>query len=178
LFVACLSPGQFTIPRSAAILNSTTHEPLFLLVGLRQGSILSFKLNTSASEDIILADKRPHLYNIGARAVRLSPSSHRLNNGIYALSDQLWKLTCSKRNRVEMEHILLPKFERTIDAFASFDCGLPLLFNTGEPLAVIVDSKLQVYQLSLSSETNTYKIHLNEVRHWIEFIWLCVQLTS
>lgn len=166
-FVACLLHDQPAVPRSAAILNSYTHEPLFLLIGLRQGSILSFQLTTSVSEEddenIIFADKQPHLHKAGARAVRLSPSCHQLNHGVYALSDQLWKLTCSKRNRIEMEQILLPKFDRSIDAFTSFDCGLPTLFNTGEPLAVIADGKLQMYQLSLRSQTNTYKIHLDEV---------------
>jgi hypothetical protein len=111
----------------------------------------------------ILADKQPHLHNIGARAVRLSPSYHQLSNGVYALSDQLWKLTCSKRNRIEMEHILLPKFHRAIDAFASFNCGLPLLCNTAEPLAIVADGKLQVYQLNLQGQTNTHKIQLYEV---------------
>lgn len=62
-----------------------------------------------------------------------------------------------------MEHILLPKFNNSIDAFAPFDCDLPLLHTTGEPLAVVADGKLRIFQLGLKSQTNTYKINLGEV---------------
>lgn len=159
LFLGCLSPGQFTVPHSAAIIHSTTDEPLYFLVGLRQGSILSFKVDL---KDTILTKERPHMHNIGSRAVRLSPQ-YQSKNALYALSEQLWRMTCSDKNQLEMEHILLPKFSKSIDAFAPFDCDLPLLHTTGEPLAVVADGKLQIFQLSLKSQTNTYKINLGEV---------------
>lgn len=129
------------------------------MVGLRQGSILSFKIDLDKGA---ISDKRPHLHNIGSRAVRLSPL-YQSKNAVYALSEQLWRITCSERSELVMEHILLPKFSKFIDAFAPFDCDLPLLHTTGEPLAVVADGKLQIFQLSLQSQTNTFKINLGEV---------------
>lgn len=158
LDLSCLSPGQFTVPHSSAVVNSVSDEPFYFLVGLRQGSILSFKIDLDKG---VISDKRPHLHNIGSRAVRLSPL-YQSKNAVYALSEQLWRITCSERSELVMEHILLPKFSKFIDAFAPFDCDLPLLHTTGEPLAVVADGKLQIFQLSLQSQTNTFKINLGE----------------
>ncbi|KAI8087082.1 hypothetical protein BDF21DRAFT_335129, partial [Thamnidium elegans] len=152
------SPGQFTVPHSGAVIHSPSNGPLYFLLGLRQGSILSFKVDLN---NTIVFDKRPHLHNIGSRAVRLSPQ-YQSTDAVYALSEQLWRLTCFDTKQLEMEHILLPKFNNSIDAFAPFDCDLPLLHTTGEPLAVVADGKLRIFQLGLKSQTNTYKINLGE----------------
>lgn len=124
--------------------------------------MLSFKMGSDNS-DVIILDKRPHLHNVGSRAVRLSPL-YQSKSAVYASSEELWRMTCSETNQLEMEHILLPKFSKSIDAFAPFDCDLPLLHTTGEPLAVVADNKLQIFQLGFNSQTNTYKISLGEVR--------------
>lgn len=159
--IAYLSPGQFAVPHSSAIINSTLDEPYYFLVGLRQGSVLSFEVSTDKST--IISDKRPHLHHIGSRAVRLSPQ-YQSKNACYALSEQLWRMTCSDRYQLEMEHILLPRFCKSINAFAPFDCDLPLLHTTGEPLAIVADDKLQIFQLGLKSQINTFKINLGEVK--------------
>jgi hypothetical protein len=144
--------------------SSTLDEPLYFLIGLRQGSILSFKMDLTSN--IIILDKRPHLHNIGSRAVRLSPI-YESKSAVYALSEELWRMACSETNQLEMEHILLPKFNKSTDAFAPFDCDLPLLHTTGEPLAVVADDKLHIFQLGLKGQTNTYKINLGEVKHML-----------
>ena len=161
-FKACLTPGQFAVPHSSAIIHSFSDEPYFFLVGLRQGSVLSFKMDIHTNK--LISDDRPHLHNIGSRAVRLSPL-YQCKDAVYALSEQLWKLTGSERNELEMEHILLPKFNQSVDAFTAFDCDLPLLHTTGEPLAVVADDKLQIFQLGFQSQTNTFKINLGEVSY-------------
>lgn len=150
-----------------SLLRSQDGQHGYLIIGLRQGSFLTFKL-----EDLMESmKKRPQLFNIGTFPVRLFLSSHEQTpNSMYALSEELWKLTCTATGGIELDHILLPRFRGRIDAFAPFNCGI--YGQIGESVAIVVDSKLQVYQLDLESRKNTHQIFLGEVHKEKRFNFL------
>ncbi|KAI9473855.1 MAG: hypothetical protein EXX96DRAFT_488755, partial [Benjaminiella poitrasii] len=169
------------IPHSVAFLNSIVGDPLYLLVGSRQGSILCLDVNITLTKDdesivsTCLNNRLPHVYNIGFREVKLSISCYEGNRAVYALSEQLWKITATanqdnNRNiNIQIDPILLPKFQKgSIDAFVPIDYNSLLLQQEQRPpfnnsaIATVVDNKLQLFQLKLKSRTNTTKIKLGE----------------
>ncbi|KAI8377233.1 mono-functional DNA-alkylating methyl methanesulfonate N-term-domain-containing protein [Choanephora cucurbitarum] len=159
--LACSSAKECSIPNSVAILKSAhSTKPIYLIVGLRQGDLLSFKVNDGLlMEEVLVQKKQPYLHAIGSQTVKLFSCSR---NGIYALSEQLWRLTCSDKDRIELEQVLLPRFQRSIDTIVCFDADMPLLRQTGNPLAVFADDKLHMFQLNLESKINTNKIQLGQ----------------
>ncbi|KAI8354154.1 mono-functional DNA-alkylating methyl methanesulfonate N-term-domain-containing protein [Blakeslea trispora] len=160
--LACSPAKEFSVPNSAAVLKSVdSRNSLYIIVGLKQGDLLSFKVNDSIlTEDTLIQKKQPYLHSIGSQAVKLFSS---FKNNMYALSDQLWRLSCSDKDCIELEQVLLPRFHRSIDAIACFDADMPLLCQTGDPLAVFADDKLHMFQLNLESKINTNKIHLGQM---------------
>ncbi|KAG2201924.1 hypothetical protein INT46_000514, partial [Mucor plumbeus] len=124
-------PGTFTIPYSAAVLSS------WLVFGLRQGSVLCISIN-SEQEGQILNDQTSQTLKVGQSAVKLVSCQ----NGIYALSGQLWRLFCDNEETVYLDRILVPNFD-SINTFCLFDCDLPTLY--GERIALYADYKLQIY---------------------------------
>ena len=160
--LACSPAKEFSVPNSAAVLKSAdSRNSLYIIVGLKQGDLLSFKVNDGTMmEDMLVQKKQPYLHSIGSQPIKLILSPR---NGMYALSEQLWRLSCSDKDCIELEQILLPRFHRSIDTIACFDADMPLLRQTGNPLAVFADDKLHMFQLNLESKINTNKIQLGQV---------------
>ncbi|KAI8645919.1 hypothetical protein BD408DRAFT_337831, partial [Parasitella parasitica] len=126
-----------------------------LIIGLRQGSILCIQINID-HQDSFLNEGRIHIINdIGPSAVVLRPCQ----DGIYALSGRLWKISCDNEQDVRLDRVLAQKFD-FINAFCLFDCGLPMLH--GARIALIADEKLHVYALSPSRQLCTRKIQLKD----------------
>ncbi|KAI8072257.1 uncharacterized protein B0P05DRAFT_473866, partial [Gilbertella persicaria] len=148
----------FTVVNSATLLESSVlRQPLYFITGLRQGDLFSFKINHDPLDEAIVV-KQPYSHNIGSRAVKLLCG----HSGVYALCEQLWRLTCSIKDRIQLEQVLLPKFDRFMNTIAPLDCDVPLLWNTGESFAVFADDRLYLFQLSLESKINTNKIYLGQ----------------
>ncbi|CAO3696541.1 unnamed protein product [Rhizopus stolonifer] len=150
---------ELNIPHSIAIVYSsrTPDTPLRFLVGTHHGLLLSFRILPATSNKII-SDEPPLIYNVGHLAVRLSSSCHR-NDIAYALSSQLCQIRSNSDDTIRLEKVLLPQFNRPIDAFVSFDCGLDL---SEESVAVVADGKLHVYILNQMGDINSRRIPLNQ----------------
>ncbi|CAO3622874.1 unnamed protein product [Mucor fragilis] len=141
-------PGPFTVPCSVAVISS------WLVFGLRQGSILCMPIDFG-QESIHLESQALQIIRVGQSAVDLLPCQ----DGIYALSGQLWKISCNVDENIHLDRVLVPKFE-FINAFCLFDCGLPTLY--GEHITLIADDKLHMFALSPEIQLDTRKIELKD----------------
>lgn len=145
---ALQEPGPFTVPCSVAVISS------WLVFGLRQGSILCMPIDFG-QESIHLESQALQIIRVGQSAVDLLPCQ----DGIYALSGQLWKISCNVDENIHLDRVLVPKFE-FINAFCLFDCGLPTLY--GEHITLIADDKLHMFALSPEIQLDTRKIELKD----------------
>ncbi|GAN02173.1 hypothetical protein MAM1_0018d01614 [Mucor ambiguus] len=147
-YAALQEPGSFTVPFSAAVLSS------WLVLGLQQGSILCMPINFD-QESIHLESRASHIIHVGQSAVGLVSCE----DGIYALSGQLWKISCTVDDNIHLDRVLVPKFD-FINSFCLFDCGLRTLY--GERIALIADDKLRVFALGPDTQLTTRKIELKD----------------
>lgn len=100
-------------------------------------------------------DQTSQTLKVGQSAVKLVSCQ----NGIYALSGQLWRLFCDNEETVYLDRILVPNFD-SINTFCLFDCDLPTLY--GERIALYADYKLQMFELSPQRQLSTRKIELKD----------------
>ncbi|KAL7315026.1 hypothetical protein PS15m_006533 [Mucor circinelloides] len=141
-------PGPFTVPYSAAVVSS------WLVFGLRQGSLLCMPIN-SDQERGYLDSQASQIIRVGQSAVTLVPCQ----DGVYALSGQLWKISCTMDENIHLDRVLISNFEN-INAFCLFDCGLPSLY--GERVALVADDKLHTFDLCPETQLSTRKIELKD----------------
>lgn len=100
-------------------------------------------------------DQISQILKVGQSAVKLVPCQ----DGIYALSGQLWKLFCDDEETVHLDRVLVPKFD-SINTFCLFDCDLPTLY--GERIALYADYRLHMFELSPERQISTRKIELKD----------------
>lgn len=141
---------SLTVPYSAAILSS------WLVFGLRQGSILCMPIDFE-QEGLYLESQASHMIHVGQSAVDLVPCGQE--DGLYALSGHLWKISCTVDENIHLDRVLVPKFD-FINAFCLFDCGLPTPY--GARIALIADDKLHTFVLSPDTQLTTRKIELKD----------------
>ncbi|KAL9547920.1 hypothetical protein MBANPS3_005939 [Mucor bainieri] len=147
-------PGSFTVPFSAVVLSS------WLVLGLRQGSVLCLAINfDQESIHVESSSSSPQhasqIFDVGQSAVDLVPCE----DGIYALSGLLWKITCTVDDAVRLDRVLVPKLG-FINAFCLFDCGLSTAYS--ERIALMADDKLHMFDLSPDTQLTTHKIELKD----------------
>lgn len=131
--------------------------PFYLLLGIRQGSILSFRLHYTTHR-LTLSDEPPSIYTLGSLAVSLTVCLAK--DTIYALSNQLWQLRCNSSNVIEIEQVLLQDFDRPPDAVVFFNWGIE---TKDETLAIVADDRLHLFQLNPNSRLNFHNVELGQV---------------
>ncbi|KAG1176243.1 hypothetical protein G6F70_003534 [Rhizopus microsporus] len=150
--------GAYAVPHSVGILCSPRipDMPFYFLLGIRQGSILSFRLHYTTHR-LTLSDEPPSIYTLGSLAVSLTVCLAK--DTIYALSNQLWQLRCNSSNVIETEQVLLQGFDRAPDAVAFFNWGIE---TKDETLALVADDRLHLFQLSPNSRLNFHNVELGQ----------------
>ncbi|KAI8984377.1 hypothetical protein BDF20DRAFT_934964 [Mycotypha africana] len=154
----------YSVPSSMAMLQTPTREKSYLLVGLKQGSILTFQLIMSdqGTPNLkLMQDTCFSILNIGTCSVHLTPCLQN-DLSIYALSDDLWKISCCDIDKLSTDRVLLPKFNSSVDAFIPLGCDSDSNIYADETAALLVDDKLHIFQLSINAKMNTSKIRLGE----------------
>ncbi|KAI9276361.1 mono-functional DNA-alkylating methyl methanesulfonate N-term-domain-containing protein [Sporodiniella umbellata] len=149
--------NKFGTPHSlATIFSSRTYDkPLKLLVGTRWGFLLSFSILPSSQS--IISDLPSRVWSIGDLPVRLSTSFYRLDI-VYALSSHMCQVRSDSNESVDLERVLLPSFDRPVDAFSSFGCENSLQ----ESIAIVADGKLHILLLDQEPGLNSSKTILGQ----------------
>ncbi|KAI8992217.1 hypothetical protein BDB01DRAFT_420514 [Pilobolus umbonatus] len=105
---------------------------------------------TNDTESVIQTTTPASIHRIGSLPVYFPPSEN--SQSVYALSEELWRIRYLEK--IEMEQVLLPKFNRPISSFA--------FFIRSELLAVIADDRLHVFKLGTLNGVNIQKMKLGE----------------
>ncbi|KAG0165091.1 hypothetical protein DFQ30_008986, partial [Apophysomyces sp. BC1015] len=165
--LASTSAGSFAVPSSVACLNSRVglHGPpiQYLLVGLRQGTLLCYRVNptfssTSPKCGPILC-RSPVVCDLGSYAIRFTVEAPHT---IFALSDRLWRIECNelRRHALDIEKVFLQK-PTSVSALAYLGTNYVLPLNT-KILAMVEDCKLLLFDAGQGNRPTTRKIILGE----------------
>ncbi|KAI8140544.1 hypothetical protein BJV82DRAFT_520091 [Fennellomyces sp. T-0311] len=136
------------------------YEPQrFLLLGLRQGTILSFRMAVEGDQRL-LYDVPPAVLRLGTCAVQFDKGS-ATSDSILALSDRLWRIRYSNicPQLLEIEPVLLPNFSSSVESMVSFTLDRD---NTIQALGVVADGFFHILKLSSKCTIGTRKISIGE----------------
>lgn len=149
------------IPHSMAVIASDSDDQQsILMLGLRVGSIVCFRIDHQDKQQLLDKKATPFIRQLGRRAVKFDSASITTSPSTLALSDQLWRVKYNELypDAVEIEPVLLP-WLRDIEQVISFSIdGLHHEFT-----GVVADDSFHVVQLSMRSTVTAEKISLGEV---------------
>lgn len=124
-------------------------------MGLHYGTLLSLALDeASLGVNSFQLRDQPEIYTLGYQPVKIITS----RSMIYALSDQLWRISLD--DRLYIESVLLPRLKTRIGAIAPFHFDQHV---DRESIIVLAENKFMLYELNPSSCINIEKMMIGEV---------------
>ena len=160
------------------------NEPCFLLVGLRQGTLISFSLNSNSQElHQLLSDNTwSAVLSIGTCAIEFDTNDSstimkKNRDTVLAFSDRLWRIKYNSicPQLLEVEPVLLPNFtsSTSVESVISL-VGTSMNQKIGQVVGVIADGYFHLLYISSKCSISTRKITIGEVRHRI-LIFFCTE---